>query len=54
MQAVASLLNPGIVWALIPLGGIALSALRAWLIHQERMTRIRAGLDPERAADYER
>jgi hypothetical protein len=43
------LLNPGVLVFLIPLAGIAVGGLKMWLNHQERMEKIRHGIDPDRS-----
>jgi len=44
----SKLLNPGVLVFLIPLAGIGVGALKMWLNHQERMEKIRQGIDPDR------
>ncbi len=42
-----AVLQPAILIFLIPLAGIALGALKLWFNHQERMEKIRHGIDPD-------
>ncbi len=44
------LLNPGVLVFLIPLAGIGIGGLKMWLNHQERMEKIRQGIDPDRSS----
>jgi hypothetical protein len=44
----SKLLNPSVLVFLIPLAGIGLGGLKIWLNHQERMEKIRHGIDPDR------
>jgi hypothetical protein len=46
-----SLLNPAVLVFLIPLAGIAIGGLSMWLKHQERMEKIRQGIDPDARRD---
>jgi hypothetical protein len=42
-----SLLNPAVLVFLIPLAAIGIGGLKMWLNHQERMEKIRQGIDPD-------
>jgi hypothetical protein len=46
-----SLLNPAVLVFLIPLAGIGIGGLKMWLNHQERMEKIRHGIDPDARRD---
>ncbi len=46
-----SLLNPAVLVFLIPLAAIAIGGLKMWLNHQERMEKIRQGIDPDARRD---
>ncbi len=40
-------MRPEVLIFLIPLAGIGLGALKLWFNHQERMEKIRHGIDPD-------
>jgi hypothetical protein len=42
-----SLLRPDVLVFLIPLAGIGLGGLSMWFKHQERIEKIRQGIDPD-------
>ncbi len=42
-----ALMRPEVLIFLIPLAGIGLGALKLWFNHQERMEKIRHGIDPD-------
>lgn len=42
-----AMMRPEVLIFLIPLAGIGLGALRLWFNHQERMEKIRHGIDPD-------
>ncbi|WP_306518918.1 hypothetical protein [Rheinheimera sp.] len=46
----SKLLQPEVIVFLIPLAAIGLGGLRMWLSHQERMEKIRNGIDPDKKA----
>ena len=46
-----ALLQPGVLVFLIPLAGIGLGGLKMWLSHQERMEKIRHGIDPDASSN---
>ncbi len=46
-ELIESVLNPGVLIFLIPLAGIGLGAFKVWTNHQERMEKIRHGIDPD-------
>ena len=41
------LLSPAVLVVIIPLAGIGLGAFSMWLKHQERIEKIRHGIDPD-------
>ncbi len=51
MSVVQQLLDPAVVWVLIPLAAIALfgvrSVTRSFIQHRERMAKIGMGIDPD-------
>lgn len=44
----SSILKAEVLVFLIPLAGIGIGAFSMWLKHQERMEKIRQGIDPDR------
>lgn len=46
-----NLMNPAVLVFLIPLAGIAIGGLKMWFDHQERMEKIRQGIDPDARRD---
>ncbi len=42
-----NLLQPAVLVFLIPLAGMALGGLSMWFRHQERIEKIRQGIDPD-------
>ncbi len=48
---IQSVLNPAVLVFLIPLAGIGIGAFSMWLKHQERMEKIRQGIDPDANRD---
>jgi hypothetical protein len=42
-----TIFNPAVLIFLIPLAGIGVGALKLWTTHQERMEKIRQGIDPD-------
>lgn len=44
----SSILRPDVLVFLIPLAGIGIGGLSMWLKHQERMEKIRQGIDPDK------
>jgi len=46
-ELIENILNPGVLVFLIPLAGIGLGAFKVWTNHQERMEKIRHGIDPD-------
>lgn len=48
-EVIAKIFNPAVLIFLIPLAGIGLGAFKVWTNHQERMEKIRQGMDPDAA-----
>lgn len=44
----SSILRPDVLVFLIPLAGIGIGGFSMWLKHQERMEKIRQGIDPDK------
>ncbi len=47
IEFVRAVLQPQTLIFLIPLAGIGLGAMKIWFNHQERMEKIRQGIDPD-------
>lgn len=43
-----NIFRPDVLVFLIPLAGIGIGAFSMWLKHQERMEKIRQGIDPDK------
>jgi len=46
-EIIKEIFNPAVLVFLIPLAGIGLGAFKVWTNHQERMEKIRNGIDPD-------
>ena len=54
-EILKSLMNPGVIWVLIPLaaiiGAMVNKGLKAHYNHQERMAKIENGIDPDKYSE---